>query len=149
MDSQLSTLMAEINHRFDALQASLASKDDIDKMKSNFKTEVDNLTTTFVKKVDSLEERVLKVESERDRLREEVAVVKQTNADLFNQLNKQGKRIDSLQAAQNDADQHGCKWNVRVYNVPESTTEEPESLRQKMLQDLHRRGWNPCNGVGH
>ena len=54
-------------------------------------------------------------------------MVKQTNADLFNQLNKQGKRIDSLQAAQNDADQHGRKWNVRVYKVPESRTEEPET----------------------
>ena len=85
MESQLSTLMAEINRRFDALQESLASKDDINKMKSDFKAEIDNLTTTFVKKIDSLEERVLKVESERERLREEVAAVKQTNANLSEQ----------------------------------------------------------------
>ena len=60
--------MAEINRRFNALQASLASKDDIDKMKSDCKTALcAHLSTTFVKKIDSLEERVLKVESERDR----------------------------------------------------------------------------------
>lgn len=123
MESQLSTLMAEINRRFDALQESLASKDDINKMKSDFKAEIDNLTTTFVKKIDSLEERVLKVESER----EEVAAVKQTNADLFSKLNRQGKRIDSLRAMQNDAEQQSRKWNLRVYNVPESRTEEPET----------------------
>ena len=53
--------------------------------------------------------------------------MKQTNADLFNQLNKQGKRTDSLRGAQNDAEQHGHKRNVRVYNISESRPDEPET----------------------
>ena len=46
--------------------------------------------------------------------------MKQTSGDLLNQLNKQGKRTDSLRGAQNDAERHGHKRNVRVYNIPES-----------------------------
>lgn len=53
MESQLFYLMVEINHHFDALQVSLALKDDTDKMESNFKAQIYNLATTFVKKTDS------------------------------------------------------------------------------------------------
>ena len=128
MESHLPAFMVEISRRFDALQASLVSKEDIDKMKAEFKMEIDSLTTTFVNKTDSLEERVARVESERDiLLREKVATVKQTNADLFIQLNKQGEHIDSLRGAQDDAEQHGHKRNVRVYNIPESRPDEPET----------------------
>ena len=120
--------MPEINRRFDALQASLASKQDIDKMKDGFKLEIDNLTASFVKKMESLEERVLEAEGERDKLRKEVAAVKQTNSDLFDRLNRQGKRLDSLRRVQNDAEQHGRKWNLRVFNLPEPRTDqEPET----------------------
>ena len=41
MESELSTLLVKINHRFDALQLSLASKD------HNFMAEIDNLITTL------------------------------------------------------------------------------------------------------
>lgn len=66
MESHLPAFMVEINRRFDALQVSLASKEDIDKMKAELKMEIDSLTTTFVNKIDSLEERVARVETERD-----------------------------------------------------------------------------------
>ena len=66
MESHLPAFMVEINRRFDALKVSLASKEDIDKMKAELKMEIDSLTTTFVNKIDSLEERVARVETERD-----------------------------------------------------------------------------------
>ena len=55
--SQLSTVMVEMDRRLDALH--LASKDDTDKMKSDFKAEIDNLITTLVRKT------VTEVDSER------------------------------------------------------------------------------------
>lgn len=127
MDSQLSNFMSDISKRLDSLQSSqssLATKDDISKMEKNFKEEIDNLTATFVKKIDSLEERVLKVEGERDKLREEITAARNTNADLFKQLNKQEQEMVWLRKSNNDAEQQGRKWNIRVFNIPES--EEPE-----------------------
>ena len=50
MESHLPAFMAEINRRFDALQASLASKEDIDKIKAEFKMTINSLTTTSQKK---------------------------------------------------------------------------------------------------
>ena len=91
----MESLMAEIDQRFDCLQESLASKEDIIKMKSDFKSEIDSLTASFVKKIDSLEEKLLKVESERDAVKSEVTAVKKTNADLFQQINRQGKQLIS------------------------------------------------------
>ena len=51
MESHLPDFMVEINRHFDTLQASLASKEDIGKMKAEFKMETDNLSTTFVKQI--------------------------------------------------------------------------------------------------
>lgn len=126
-ETDMESVLAEISQRFDTLQKSLATKEDIDKMKTDFKTEMDKLTASFVKKIDSLEEKLLKVESERETLKNEVEAVKRTNSDLFEQINRQTKQLVSLQRTQNDLEQHGRKWNLRVFNIPEPTPGEPET----------------------
>ncbi|KAL8620472.1 hypothetical protein ACOMHN_048405 [Nucella lapillus] len=74
---------------------------------------------------------------ERVKLKEEVDVMKKPNADLFKKLNQQEKQIVTLTRAQNDVEQHGRKWNLRVFNIPESKPEESESSAECAKKVCH------------
>ncbi|KAL8610071.1 hypothetical protein ACOMHN_045469 [Nucella lapillus] len=63
--------------------------------------------------------------------------MRKTNADLFKKLNQQEKQIATLTGAQNDVEQHGCKWNLRVFNIPESKPEESESSAEFAKKVCH------------
>ncbi|KAL8585934.1 hypothetical protein ACOMHN_061095 [Nucella lapillus] len=119
MEEQMSKLMSEINSRFDQLQKSLASKDDIRKLKNELGSEIESLHEKFSKKIDEIEEHV--------KMFNEVSVLKRTNTDLFSQLTNQNKQLAALRKSRNDMEQHGRMWNLWVFNVAESRTDEPES----------------------
>ncbi|KAL8611662.1 hypothetical protein ACOMHN_056056 [Nucella lapillus] len=64
----------------------------------------------------------------KKKLFNEVSVLKRTNTDLFSQLTNQNKQLVALRKSQNDMEQHGRMWNLRIFNVAEPPrTDEPES----------------------
>ncbi|KAL8625011.1 hypothetical protein ACOMHN_012020 [Nucella lapillus] len=63
--------------------------------------------------------------------------MKKNNADLFKKLNQQEKQIATLTRAQNDGEQHGRKWNLRVFNIPEPKPEESESSAECAKKVCH------------
>ncbi|KAL8603483.1 hypothetical protein ACOMHN_038624 [Nucella lapillus] len=67
------------------------------------------------------------MESEKIKLQDEVSVLKRTNGDLFKKINEQKKQMVTLSKAQNDIEQQGSKWNLRVFNVAEAGSDQPES----------------------
>lgn len=127
METQMSVLMTEIDRRLDTLKDTLASKQDISSMKKEMKTEMDNLSATFINKIGALEEKILNLESEKMKLQEEVSVLRRTNGDLFKQMNNHSKQMASMSRAQNDIEQQGRKWNLRVFNVAEADSDQTES----------------------
>eukprot|EP00745_Piridium_sociabile_P013195 TRINITY_DN19706_c0_g1_i16.p1 TRINITY_DN19706_c0_g1~~TRINITY_DN19706_c0_g1_i16.p1 ORF type:complete len:305 (+),score=50.15 TRINITY_DN19706_c0_g1_i16:138-1052(+) len=126
MDPQPS-FVNDINKRLDSLQQTLASKQDIENMKADFKKEIENFTSAFSKRINTLEGRVAQSEGETGKLKEEVTVLKKTNADLFKKLNMQNKQVTTLNKSLNDLEQQGRKWNVRVFNIPETNSQKPET----------------------
>jgi hypothetical protein len=122
-----SSLLSQIKSQLDSLQEKVVTKGDLDAMRNDLRSEIDTLIQTFVKRIDGLEEKVEKIEKERDEMKLEVNAVRDMNSELFQRLNKHDSQIRSFRKAQNDQEQQNRKWNVRVYNVEEVKPEDTET----------------------
>jgi FtsZ-binding cell division protein ZapB len=119
------SILSDIKDRLDSLQQTVVTKKDLDKMQTDLKSEMDKVFQAFVERIDELEARVATAERERDTLKTTVEEVKQTNGELFSKIHKHEQQINFLKKTQNDIEQQGRKWNLRVYNVAEVKPEDP------------------------
>jgi ribosome-binding ATPase YchF (GTP1/OBG family) len=120
--------LEKITKRLDALDAKIATKEDI----ATVKDELRDLTNTFMKKVEQLEARVFEVEAKSDKHDKEVAAIKKKNEELQNVMRHQDLRIKQNDREINDLQQYSRRWNVRVYKVPEAEGETAEDCAKKV-----------------
>ncbi|KAL8596423.1 hypothetical protein ACOMHN_062872 [Nucella lapillus] len=80
----------------------------------NLREEISKISETLSRKVDILESAIFSLQQDKDKLSEEVQQVKKENTSLRSQMEAGRKENRDLRAVQNDNEQHGQLWNVRV-----------------------------------
>jgi hypothetical protein len=106
----------------------MVTKEDIKSLKEDMNKVVANLTN----RMDKLESDVFDPHTQKDKLGAEVVKLRGENMELKGQLEQRSKESNIIKQAQNDNEQHGRQWNIRVYGIAEATTDEPVSVCIKM-----------------
>lgn len=104
--------------------------------------EMAKISETLTRRVDVLEGSLFDLQKEMDRLSEEVNQLKKDNTSLRSQLETTRRESRELRGVQNDNEQHGRLWNVRVHGVKETqrpTEETAADCVQKCVQVFSQR----------
>lgn len=109
--------LEEINQKLGVLTA---AQEDIKQIRQD----IDKMSVNLVDKIDRLESVIFDLKTEKDKLSSEVRKLKEDNTDLRSRVDQQQKETDTLRQAQNDMEQHGRQFNLRVFGVKEDGTAE-------------------------
>lgn len=103
----------------DSQMGKMATKEDI----SSMKDEVGKMVERLTKQIEKLEADNFEIRQKNDKLGCEIVKLRGENAELKNELTKSVKEITAVRRVQNDNEQHGRQWNIRVYGVGEGAGE--------------------------
>ncbi|KAL8608671.1 hypothetical protein ACOMHN_002900 [Nucella lapillus] len=126
------TEMEEIKTNIDCMKEKLnficGMREDV----QNLCEEISKISETLSRKVDILESAIFSLQQDKDKLSEEVQQVKKENTSLRSQMEAGRKENRDLRAVQNDNEQHGRLWNVRVHGIREGTRPAEEAMSLEM-----------------
>lgn len=131
--------LEEINRKLELLST---TQQDI----KQIRLDMDKLTSRLTEQVNKLEGDVFNLQTDKDRLNKEVGSLKEENSKLRNQLDQQGKELRNHRLAQNDNEQHGRQWNLRVFGVKEEQQGKTESVSDCVRKCCHLHGQGGRSG---
>lgn len=105
-------------------------KDDIQTLRE----EIAKISEALTRRVDILENNIFTLQEEKDKLSEEVQKVRKENTSLRSQLETCRRESQELRVAQNDSEQHGRLWNVRVHGIKEGARPAEETVTDRINQ---------------
>ena len=109
--------LTEINKQL----AKLATKDD-----------VEALTTRLMDRIEKMEGRIFELEQEKDSLKADARKIRDENCVLKQQL--QSLKLDS-EKKHNESEQYSRRWNLRLFGIKESTSEDCVAKSLKLFND--------------
>jgi uncharacterized coiled-coil protein SlyX len=155
-DTNMQAALEQIDKRFE----SLSTKDDIREMKK----ELEGVFSKLVDRLEKIESRCFDHEKTVDALNDEINSMKKENESLKERLCQQEQRAKKVQGEQNEAEQYGRGWNLRLFKVAEKEGETAEQLEREVcrlfadqvkvpvtpadLDAVHRLGARPGAGGG-
>ncbi|KAL8607031.1 hypothetical protein ACOMHN_005057 [Nucella lapillus] len=83
--------------------------------------------------MDILESAIFSLQQDKDKLSEDIQQVNKENTSLRSQMEAGRKENRDLRAVQNDNEQHGRLWNVRVHGIREGARPAEEAAVSKMI----------------
>ncbi|KAL8625399.1 hypothetical protein ACOMHN_044542 [Nucella lapillus] len=98
------------------------------------KEDIQSLRDELNRRLDVLETNVFDLQKDKDTLMQKTNELQKENVSLRSQLDGTKKEISELKAEQNDHEQHGRLWNVRVFGLKETEGETVGDCVQKVVE---------------
>ena len=108
-----------VQEKLDIIMNKLEQIEGVKNEISQLRSEMEKLTDRAMERMDKIESDVFDLKANQDRLGSEITKLQEENTSLRSQLNQQKIDLANCKFVENEAEQHGRSWNVRVFGIKE------------------------------